>query len=267
MYSVLMSVYYKEKAEYLNEAMESIWNQTVLTDDFVLVCDGPLTDELENVIANNKKNHPQLNIVRLAKNSGLGVALNTGLKVCKNELVARMDSDDISLPRRCELQLNEFKTHPQISILSGVIEEFCDDEVQSKRILPITMEEIVPFSKKRNPFSHPAVMFKKTDVLKSGGYNERFHLLEDYYLWIRMFINGYTGRNLTETILKMRVPLDMFSRRGGTKYAKEIFKFFCWMKEIGWINYKEFFYGSILRVIYSMLPNTIKKIMFKLARK
>ena len=102
-YSVLMSVYHKEKAEFLREALDSIWNQTVQTDDFVLVCDGPLNEELDSVIAEHEKAHPGvLHVIRLEKNGGLGNALNIGIKQCKNELIARMDSDDISYPDRCE---------------------------------------------------------------------------------------------------------------------------------------------------------------------
>ena len=105
-YSVLMSVYHKEKTEYLRQAIESIQAQTFLTDDFVLVCDGPLNDGLDAIIAKNSKRWGgTLNVVRLAKNGGLGIALNEGIKHCKNELVARMDSDDIAYPDCCENRL------------------------------------------------------------------------------------------------------------------------------------------------------------------
>ena len=88
-YSVLMSVYHKEKPEYLRQAIESIQKQSFLTDDFVLVCDGPLNPELDAVIAaKQQKMGDTLNVVRLAKNGGLGNALNEGIKHCKNELVA-----------------------------------------------------------------------------------------------------------------------------------------------------------------------------------
>lgn len=127
-YSVLMSVYHKEKPEYLKQAIESIQAQTLQTDDFVLVCDGPLNPELDAVIAAKQQEMGgTLNVVRLAKNGGLGNALNQGIKHCKNELVARMDSDDIAYPDRCEKQLNMFNTHPEVSICSGVVEEFTAD--------------------------------------------------------------------------------------------------------------------------------------------
>lgn len=163
-YSVLMSVYHKEKPEYLKQAIASIQAQTLPTDDFVLVCDGPLNDALDAVIAKKQQEMGKtLNVVRLAKNGGLGNALNEGIKHCKNELVARMDSDDIAYQDRCEKQIAVFYKHPEVSICSGIVEEFTStpDVVDAKRVPPEAHEEIVEFAKKRNPFNHPCVMYKK----------------------------------------------------------------------------------------------------------
>ena len=191
-YSVLMSVYYKEKPEYLEQAIESVQSQTFPTDDFILVCDGPLNDALDKVIAKKQQEMGiTLNVVRLAKNGGLGNALNEGIKHCKNELVARMDSDDIAYPDRCEKQLAVFNEHPEVSICSGIVEEFTTDPntVDAKRVPPETNAEIVEFAKKRNPFNHPCVMYKKSAVEAVGSYQD-FYLLEDYYLWLRMLMAG-----------------------------------------------------------------------------
>lgn len=201
-YSVLMSVYYKENSEYLKQAIESIQAQTFPTDDFVLVCDGPLNQELDSVIKKKQQEMKNiLNVVRLKKNAGLGNALNKGIQQCKNELVARMDSDDISYPDRCEKQLMVFNTYPEISVCSGIVEEFATNPkvVESRRVPPETQEEIREFAKVRNPFNHPCVMYKKPDVEAVGSYKD-FYLLEDYYLWVRMIMAGYRAiicRNLT----------------------------------------------------------------------
>ena len=112
-YSVLMSVYAKESAQNLRQAMESMLRQTMPPDDFVLVCDGPLTPELDSVIeAKHIEMGQVLQVIRMPQNGGLGHALNEGLKHCKNELVARMDSDDISAEERCEKQLRLFAQNP-----------------------------------------------------------------------------------------------------------------------------------------------------------
>ena len=166
-YSVLMSVYHKEKPEYLKQAIESIQAQTLPTDDFVLVCDGPLNDALDGVIAAKQQEMgATLNIVRLAQNSGLGNALNEGIKHCKNELVARMDSDDIAYPNRCEKQVAVFNAHPEVSICSGIVEEFTTNPgiVDTKRVPPETNAEIIEFAKNRNPFNHPCVMSKNPQL-------------------------------------------------------------------------------------------------------
>ena len=168
-----MSVYDKEKSEYLKQAIESIQAQTVSTDDFVLVCDGPLNAALDAVIAEKQKEMGEtLNVIRLTKNSGLGNALNEGIKHCKNELVARMDSDDIAFPERCEKQIAMFNARSELSICSAAIEEFTNDpnKVDSRRVPPETNEEIVDFAKTRNPFNHPCVMYKKSAVEAAGSY-------------------------------------------------------------------------------------------------
>lgn len=130
--------------------MDSIWNQTAETDDFVLVCDGPLTDELDNTIENMVDAHPDtLNVIRLEKNIGLGNALNLGIKYCKHEIVARMDSDDISRIERCERQLTVFATKPEASICSGIVEEFTvsTNQIETCRVTPERQEQILEFAK------------------------------------------------------------------------------------------------------------------------
>lgn len=265
MYSVLMSVYHKEKAEYLKTAMDSIWNQTVATDDFVLVCDGPLTPELDAVIAAMQQKHGEvLNVVRLEKNGGLGNALNIGLKHCKNELVARMDSDDISYPDRCERQLRVFADNPKVDISSGIVEEFSESmaKVDARRVLPETQEEIVKFAKQRNPFNHPCVMYKRSAVETAGGYKD-FYLLEDYYLWLRMLMKGTKGYNLQEPLLHMRAGSDMYLRRAGWKYAKTQKNLFRFMKRNRFITRGQYMKSVIIRSGSALAPNWLRKYMFE----
>lgn len=263
-YSVLMSVYHKEKPEFLRQAMESIWQQTVPTDDFVLVCDGPLNDGLDDVIDEMEEAHPELHIVRLEKNGGLGNALNIGIKHCKNELVARMDSDDISRQDRCERQLTVFASKPEISLCSGIVEEFTEnkEKVDARRVPPETNDEIIKFAKKRNPFNHPCVMYKKSAVEAVGGYQD-FYLLEDYYLWIRMLMKNYQGYNIQEPLLWMRAGSDMYKRRAGWKYAKTQRALFKYMKDTGFISGGQYAQSVAVRSFSSMAPNWLREFMFK----
>lgn len=266
-YSVLMSVYRKEKPDYLCQAITSIQMQTFLTDDFVLVCDGPLTPELEAVI--DEKEHEmagQIRILRLKQNVGLGRALNEGLKHCKNELVARMDSDDIAYADRCERQVKLFQEKPEISVCSGIVEEFTDtpEQVEARRVPPETNMEIREFAKKRNPFNHPCVMYKKSAVEAVGSYQD-FYLLEDYYLWLRMLMAGYQGYNLQEPLLHMRAGSNMYKRRSGIKYAKSQVALFKYMQEKKFISKAVFVKSCLIRGGASLAPNWLRKAAFQAA--
>ena len=264
-YSVLMSVYHKERPEYLKQAIESIQVQSLSTNDFVLVCDGPLNDELDAVIQTKQLEMGEnLNVVRLAKNGGLGNALNEGIKHCKNELVARMDSDDIAYPDRCEKQIAVFNTHSEVSICSGIVEEFTTDPntVDTKRVPPETNAEIIEFAKKRNPFNHPCVMYKKSAVKAVGSYQD-FYLLEDYYLWLRMLMAGYQGYNIQEPLLHMRAGSDMYKRRAGWKYAKTQAKLFKFMKQQGCIGNGQYIKSCVIRSGSALAPNWLRKFMFE----
>jgi len=261
-----MSVYCKEKPEYLLQSMQSIYNQTVATNDFILICDGPLTQDLDAVIIEmQNKFGSRLNVHRLEKNGGLGRALNFGIKNCKNDLIARMDSDDVSRPNRCEIQIQKFREHPEYSIISGFVEEFSIDtnHVTSCRIVPENQVEIIKFAKKRNPFNHPCVMYRKRDVEAVGGYPEHVVLLEDYYLWIRMLQKDFIGYNIQYPLLWMRAGIDMYKRRGGWKYLKSQRKFFKYMKEHGFISYSQYQLQTVIRMFVSVVPTPIRIFLFK----
>ena len=265
-YSVLMSVYKKEKAEYFEQAIESIQAQTLPTNDFVLICDGPLTLELDTVIKTKRQEMGNvLTVIRLPENKGLGNALRIGLKHCKNELVARMDSDDIAYLNRCEQQIAVFNRYPEVSICSGTVEEFLTvpNRVETRRVLPETNSEILKFAKKRCPFNHPCVMYKKTAVLEVGSYQD--FLLEDYYLWIRMLMAGYQGYNIQKPLLHMRAGPDLYKRRAGWKYAKAQITLFQMMEKNGFINKCQCIKSCAIRSASALAPNVLRKYAFKIA--
>lgn len=264
-YSVLMSVYYKENPVYLKQAIESIQRQTVPTDDFVIICDGGLTDDLDKVIEEKEKELANiLHVIRLPKNLGLGNALNIGLKSCRNELIARMDSDDIALKDRCEKQLKIFSANPNLSICSGTVEEFSEfvDIIDTRRVLPEKQCDIIEFAKKRNPFNHPCVMYRKSSVEAVNSYQD-FYLLEDYYLWLRMLMEGFEGYNIQTPLLRMRAGSDMYKRRAGLKYAKSQIRLFKYMKDKKFISNVQFIKSCIVRCGSSLAPNWLRKFMFE----
>lgn len=263
-YSVLMSVYYKETSANLKCAVDSILSQTIKTDDFVLVCDGPLSQELNSLIYSYKKGYPGLfHIIRLKKNTGLGNALNIGLKACKNELIARMDSDDISIKNRCEKQINHFNAYPDCDVLSGTVAEFINtpDNIISYKHLPETAAEIARYSKSRNPVNHPCVMYKKCKVLNTGSY-QPFFLYEDYYLWIRMLMDDCVFYNMPNTLLLMRSGLDLYKRRGGAAYLKAMVRFQKYLLNSNYITKHEYLLHTLFHGIIIICPNRIRAYIY-----
>ena len=263
-YSVLMSVYSKENPAWLKLAIESMQTQTLPTSDFVLVCDGPLTPELDGVIAEKRRQMGEtLTVVRLEKNMGLGNALNEGIRHCRNDLVARMDSDDIACLDRCEKQVAVFNEHPEVSICSGTILEFSEtpEDADRRRMLPEGNEAIREFAKRRSPFNHPCVMYNKSAVEAVGSY-QHFYRLEDYYLWIRMLMAGYEGYNIQEPLLYMRAGTSMYKRRAGWRYAKTQIELFRFMWKQGFINAWQYAESCIIRSSSALSPNWLRKYMY-----
>lgn len=214
-YSVLMSVYTKENPEYFKSSIESMVNQTLLPEEIVIVKDGPITLELDKIIDHYELNYDGLfTIVALKENVGLGKALNEGLKKCRNELVARMDTDDISLVNRCELQVGEFIKDKNLDIVGSNIDEFYNtpDKIISSRIVPTDHDEILKFSRRRNPFNHPTVMYRKSSVLRNGGYGD-FRRNQDLDLFVRMLNNGCKAKNINQSLLLFRANKDNLIRR------------------------------------------------------
>lgn len=264
-YSVLMSVYYKENPVFLIQSIESMINQTVKPNEIVLICDGPLTKELNDIIDKYTKKYKKIfNVIRLKQNKGLGYALNLGVKNCKNELIARMDTDDVAKLNRCEKQLEVFNYNPNIGIVGSNIEEFSSniDIIDTIRVVPEFHEDIIKFMKKRNPFNHPSVMYKKSEVLKAGNYqNVRF--IQDYFLWIDMMTNGVIGYNIQENLVSMRANDNLYKRRSGKVYIQIQHKLLKYMKEKKIVNQFEYLFFLSLRCISSLLPTSARKIIFK----
>ncbi|WP_367680570.1 glycosyltransferase [Candidatus Fukatsuia anoeciicola] len=223
-FSVLISLYKNEKPQYLNDCLSSIANQTLTPNEIILVLDGSVGIELIEVIFKWLKIIP-IKIIKLSKNVGLGQALNIGLQQCKFELVARMDTDDICYSTRFEKQINYIIKYPNIAVLGSNIYEFNNNicNIRGIRTTPSSYEDIVKFSKIRNPFNHMTVIFKKSIIQKVGGYQHHLYM-EDYNLWLRVISNKYYVKNLPNILVYARVDDKMIYRRRGLIYIKSEFK-------------------------------------------
>ena len=264
-FSVCMSVYRNDDVLFLQQALDSIMQQSYMPDEVVLVVDGPVSDELRNAIESKAQEYAQIKPVYLPENKGLGNALREALLHANNAIIARMDSDDISMPGRFEKQLEYLQSHPDVDLVGGQITEFIDtpDNIVAKRNVPLSHEEIIKYMRVRCPFNHPTVMFRKKAVLDAGNYQDWFWN-EDYYLWIRMMEHGCRFANLPEVLVNMRSGEDQYSRRGGKKYfrsEKEIQKL---MLNKGFISWPRYCFNVVARWgVQVAMPNWLRGFVFQ----
>lgn len=264
-YSVLMAVYYKDNVDFFKYAVDSMLNQTIKTNDFVLVCDGELSDELNAAIDSYTDKFPEIfHVIRLKKHQGLGNALREGVLACSNELIARMDSDDFSEPNRIELQLKEFSDDPKLSVCGGQIAEFEKDidQITGIRAVPCSELKIRKFAKARNPVNHMTVMFKKADVIEAGNYIE-LNLAEDYYLWVRMLCENKKFKNIAQVLVYVRTGNGMYQRRGGLQYVRKMILVQKKMLELKFISFHEFIFNILLRSTAALLPSNVRGSVYK----
>jgi glycosyltransferase involved in cell wall biosynthesis len=262
--SVLMSVYDKEHPAYLESALESLFAQTRLPDEILIVKDGPLNSPLDSVIAKYKHAYPILSVISLPENVGLGAALNHGLLHVKYDLVARMDSDDICYPTRFEQQVAFLKDHPSVSIVGAAIQEFnqAPEDLRRFRRLPSDPDQIIQFARYRNPMNHPTVMFRKMDVLAAGSY-EDMPLFEDWHLWVRMIQKGYKLYNLERPLLHFRVGNDMIGRRHGFSYLKKELNFLVDLKHKRFLSTSAFLVCALAKLPLRLLPKPLLSSLYK----
>lgn len=271
-FSIITSIYKNDKPEFVRVSLDSMLiNQTIKPTEIVLVRDGLVPVTLEAVLIEYETRYPDVfNIIRLEQNGGLGNALKLGVETAKYDIVARMDSDDICLPNRFELQLKYMELHPNVDIIGGQMTEFIDtpDNIIGKRIVPCTNDEIYNFMKNRCALNHVTVMFRKEAVLKAGNYQDWFWN-EDYYLWVRMMIAKCKFANVPNVLVNVRSGADQYARRGGRKYYESEKGIKKLQLENKMITKKEYLYFVSQRYILQILmPNWLRGWFFrKLARK
>ena len=265
-FAVAISVYHNDSAVFVKRALESIWDaQTVRPTQIVLVVDGPVGADIMDVILDFQAHCPGLKMVQLAENAGSGNAMRVAMEVVDCELIARMDSDDISAPTRFEEQLSFLAENPGVDVLGGDISEFVGEEenIVAYRRVPATDHEIKSYMRKRCPLNHVTVMFKKSAVLKAGGYIEQFWN-EDYYLWIRMAECGATMANTGTVLVNVRTGQDMYSRRGGKKYFKSEMFLQNYMLQRKMISLPTYADNIAKRwVVQRLLPTQLRGLVFR----
>ena len=268
-FSVAMSVYGKDNPEWFDTALHSIINQTIIPNEIILVEDGPIPESIDYIIKKYQniclEEKIQFVVIKFPNNKGLGIALKEAINSCHNEIIARMDSDDISVSTRFEEQLQYVINHPEIDIVGGNIEEFIGDKtnIVGKRIVPRTNEEIQAYMKRRCPFNHMSVMYRKSSVQNAGGYQDWFWD-EDYFLWIRMWQKKSVFANTGTTLVYVRVDENMYQRRGGKKYYESEKKLQKYMLDNGMIS--PLLYTSNIAkryILQVLLPNRVRAFVYQ----
>lgn len=263
-FSVSMCVYGKDNPEWFRTAVDSILNQTRKPDEVILVVDGPVPQELDNIIKGFEQNSI-FKVIRLPENKGHGEARRVGLSHCTNELVALMDADDISAADRFEKQLALFESDPELTVVGGNITEFVGtpDNIVEARVVKSDDASIKEDMKKRCPMNQVTVMFKKSRVDSVGGYID-WYCEEDTYLWLRLFLDGAKFANLSDYLVNVRIGKEMYQRRGGTKYFLSEAKLQKYMLDNKVIGVDRFLVNVGERlVVQVLLPNKVRSWVFK----
>ena len=255
-FSCLIPVYDNITVKDIKNCLDSVVEQTIKPNEIVIVVDGKVRDELIKTL---KKY--DVKIYQLEKQS-LGNVLNYGIKMCKYDLIARMDIDDICLPDRFEKEIAKFKENEKLSLVGGQILEF-DDKEKKKRLVPLTKKEIIKFSKFRNPFNHMTTIFRKDTILEFGGY-EDVEQFEDYYLWLKLLNNDVEVANIEDVVVLAKSDKLHIKRRGSLDYIKKMHRFEKKIYKNKFINFFEFVFNVVVRSITSLLPNILREKIYYL---
>lgn len=266
-FSVVTSVYRNDKPEFVRVALDSMLvEQTLKPSEIVLVRDGSVPVDLERLLFEYEAKYSDvMHIIRLDKNGGLGNALKLGVENATYSLVARMDSDDICLPKRFEKQVAYMAEYQECDIVGGQMTEFIGEptNVVGKRVVPESNEAIYEYMKSRCELNHVTVMFRKDTILKVGNYQDWFWN-EDYYLWVRMMMNKCVFANLSDVLVNVRSGEDQYARRGGMKYFKSEEGIQRLMLDNKLINRYEYSVNVAKRLIVQLLlPNWLRGWVFR----
>lgn len=264
-FSVCMSVYHGDNAGYFKQAVDGLYAQTRQPDEIVLVVDGPVGEDINQVISEFDKRYDSFRVIRLEKNSGHAIARQTGLDAAQYEYIAIMDSDDLAMPDRFEKQMSFIETHPEVDALGGQIDEFIGDpsNVVGTRIVPQTDAEIKTYLKSRCPMNLVTVMLKKEAVQKAGGYID-WYCEEDYYLWVRMVEQRMFFANLPDNLVNVRVGEEMYQRRGGLRYFKSEARLQHYMYKHNIIGLSRYIYNVAGRfAVQVAMPNKVRGFVFQ----
>lgn len=269
-YSVLMPLWSGEKLCFLEQSIKSMLNQTLIPHEFVFVFDHPISNEMDLLIRTLISNYASIYYIKAYHlcGNGLGALLKVGVELCTCPFIARMDSDDISTPERCEKELQILNSSSTIAVVGSFLTEFelTPNMPKFVRRVPEQGNEVLNFTKFRNPINHPTVMFRKSMILEVGNYNVSFSHCEDYELWYRIIKNGYSLYNIQESLLFFRIGNDFLERRSGNGNVKSYIGLKKIMKADSFINFYQYISSILIQYFFAHSPKKIKAFIYQQLR-
>jgi glycosyltransferase involved in cell wall biosynthesis len=262
--SALLSVYHQTTPDELSNCLESIKNQSLQPVETVVVLDGPVNPDIYEIL-DRFESDLKIRKVPVSRQRGLGPALRDGLEHCKGPLIARADTDDISVPERFWWQHQFLESNPEVRVLGGWLQEHdssAPQRVSFIRRLPQTHEELVVFARKRNPLNHPTVMFFKDTISDVGSYLD-YRWFEDYHLWSRVLLAGHQIANLPQVLVEAKADSSYFARRGGWQYALAESRFLGSLYKIGFLGPFECLIALLGRLPVRLLPVFVRRHFYR----
>jgi len=270
-FSVIITTYDKERLDNFKEAIYSIINQTKKPDEIVVVFDS----EIEGIkkqyffLKQIVKKNADINfkIIKLGQNVGRGKARNIAVKNASHDLIAIMDSDDISLPNRFEKELNIFNTYSNVDIVGSWQEEFIEGTNSTFiKKCPMLDCEIKKSLKFRCLLPNPSIMLKKKKFLMVGGYDEDLSIGEDHILFVKLAIQGANFYCIQEPLIKVRINKAQRKRRSGLTAIKNDYMLRKKLYKLNYITHYEFVISSLMFFFFRLAPIKVKNILYKLVR-
>lgn len=264
--SAILPLYFKNNPAQVKVALDSILAQTRLPDELMVVTDGPVPAELEQVIHNaqftiqNEKLPVEVAYLPQEKNKGLGETLRVAVEKTQCDYVARMDADDICFPERFETQMKCFEEHPEVSVVGGQIVEFdgAETNITGRRRVSLRHDDIAAYMKSRNAMNHVTTIIRRKDLLAAGNY-QPLNWLEDYYLWVRMLQQGYRFMNVPDDVVLVRAGKAQTDRRGGWNYFYYENKLFRYMRSVHFISWWRYLFNIVERgCVRLLMPLTMR---------
>jgi len=262
MFSVVMSVYSADDPNHFKDAVDSIFNQTLPPSELVIAVDGPVGVNIKNALDEVKK-LSNVRLLQLKKNLGPGASRHAAIKICKYDIIAIMDADDLCDSNRFERQLKKFAEN-EVDVVGAYIEEFDYILGDNPRVrtVPISHPEILERGRWRNPMNHVTVMFRKKIYEAVGGYSY-IRWVEDYDLFHRMFISGVRFENIPEVLVYVRCGEKVLAKRRGLDYLRTELTFLCRMRSSGFLNAPQWVTNSLIRITIRLMPQTVLGFLYK----